>query len=67
MSASTAAKSAGAAKATGAPASHVVRMRNGPGDATAGDVARMVTWPEVSRIPTNLTSYCVAPAFELFQ
>jgi hypothetical protein len=43
-------ESAGAAKSAGAPAAHVVRMRIGSRSATAGGVARMVTWPEVSRI-----------------
>ena len=46
----SAAESAGAAISAGAPAAHVVRMRIGPRSATACGVARMVTWPEVSRI-----------------
>ena len=45
----TAAKSAGAAKASN-PTTNVVRMRDGPRDATAGAVARMVPRSEITMV-----------------
>ena len=56
----SAAESAGAAKSAGAPAAHVVGMRIGPRNATAGGVARMVTWPEVSGMADATVTVAVA-------